>query len=284
MKNTLEKLHQSIWELRTRIESGEAGFSHRRDLTRFFHESRLFAERRARIPQEDRSFLLLQERESPCVFLLHGAGGSPEEMREIGDALFRRGCTVYAQRLPLEKVGEGDIDPERLRAANINRWSACLAETSIASEILLACFPETWVAGFSFGGTLALSLMREYPFHGGILVSPAVYPRPSLRYAGFRMLRRFFPGMARRRYPREATVLDLMERSRKGLEAVDAPLLVVQGTRDPVISRRGFDHLRRVLPGERYRFILLDSDRHVIVRGEDGREVARLAGDFMKRP
>ena len=282
MKNTLEKLHQSIWELRMCVEDGTAGPAHRRDLARFFHESRLFVERRARIPQVDRSFLMLQESESDCVILLHGAGGSPEEMRGLGEHLFRLGFSVYAQRLPLEKIGDEESDPAHARAINLNRWSACLAEMSIAVETLVACFPHTWIAGFSFGGTLALNLLREHPLRGGVLIAPALYPRRSLRYVGFRVLRRLRPALARRRYPRETTVVELMEQSRTNLARIEMPLLVVQAARDPIVSRRGFDHLRRALPGETYRFLLLDSDRHVIVRGEDGSEVARLVGEFIR--
>ena len=187
------------------------------------------------------------------------------------------------QRLPLEKIGAEESDPAHARAINLNRWSACLAEMSIAVETLVACFPHTWIAGFSFGGTLALNLLREHPLRGGVLIAPALYPRRSLRYVGFRVLRRLMPALARRRYPRETTVVELMEQSRTNLARIETPLLVVQAARDPIVSRRGFDHLRRALPGETYRFLLLDSDRHVIVRGEDGSEVARLVGECIKR-
>ena len=60
MDRNLEKISQSIWELRKRAGENPARFYMRRDLLKYFHEAKISYEKEQGVAGEDRSFLLLQ--------------------------------------------------------------------------------------------------------------------------------------------------------------------------------------------------------------------------------
>ena len=102
MVKTLERITQSVWELRERVRLNPQSYEYRRDMLEFWADSRVFIERRSGVPEPERSFLMLQKRESIGCLLIHGAGGSPAEMRPLAEHLFNRGFTVLGIRLPLD--------------------------------------------------------------------------------------------------------------------------------------------------------------------------------------
>ena len=92
MKDTLARIDHSVWELGKLVAKHPESITLRADFLKFFHESRIFVERKAGGPDADRSFLLLQDHEALCCLLLHGAGGTPAEMRRfMADELARYG-------------------------------------------------------------------------------------------------------------------------------------------------------------------------------------------------
>ena len=203
MAKTLERINQAIWELREQVKAHPDNYEYRRDLLSFWADSRIFVGRRAGVPEPDRPFLMLQERESVACLLIHGAGGSPEEMRPMAEHLFRQGFTVLGIRLPIDPK-YGDSGFAEYAGALIRRgprngsgkkdagsWSECLAQSEVALDTLLTCAPDTYVAGFSFGGTIALNLMQKYPVKGTILLSPGLFPVGGTRFAMFWAARRF---------------------------------------------------------------------------------------------
>jgi carboxylesterase len=296
VKNALERISQTVWELHQKVQENPANFEYRYDLLRFLHESRLVVERQRGVARADHSFLLMQERESLCCFLLHGAGGTPNEMRPLGEYLFKMGFTVYALNLPLAQGSNEDYvlggvlnkfrnGNQRKRDERFKRgtsWSACLSMASIALNTILAYTPNTYVIGFSFGGTLALNLLEAYPIRGAVLVSPAIAPVRTGRYIAFKAMRKVLPFLAGRVAPREDTVIEFMERTRREIRTIQKPILVVQSAYDPVVSARGFHLLKERAVNANSRFHLIYSRRHVIVNGEESEQVFTLCSDFIK--
>lgn len=294
MKSTLAKINQTIWELRREVRRRPDNAVLKRDLVKFFHESRHYAERRDGIPEEQRSFLLLQKRESICCLLIHGAGGSPSEMRELGEHLFQQGFSVYAMRLPLEVSPDASARrPAAARAwwknhrsmkngIEVNRWNVSLSESEIVLETLLTYNPNTYVIGFSFGGTIALNLLGTHAPMGTILISPALYVVRSGRYLLFQFARKLLPPAARSVAPREYTVLDLIERTRMRLRSIETPVCVVQAVDDPLISPKGFAFLKSRSRNPKSRFHLLPRGGHLLTSGEDQQEVFDICRDFIR--
>lgn len=297
VKKTLEHVNQTVWELKKKVEEHPESFEYRRDLIQFFYESAVFTEKQSGVPEEDRSFLLLRERESVTCFLIHGAGGSPQEMRKLAGRLYGEGYTVYGVSLPLRPApsssgsrnnlldrlkgkspAAGDINGTRYKAT----WSECLSTARIALETVMNFSESTYLFGFSFGGTIALDLLFSYPVRGAVLLSPALFPVKTLRYFVYKSVKRIAPLAARAFAPREDTIIEFMEMTRSRLQPIDKSVLVIQSRKDPVISPKGYDLLEKTAFGSDSRFVLLDSSRHVLVEGEELNKVANLSMEFIK--
>jgi esterase/lipase len=296
VKNTLAKMNHTIWELRQEIKRHPDSAVLKREMVKFFFESRHSVERRDGVPEEERSFLLLQERDAICCFLLHGVGGSPREMRELGSYLFQQGFTAYAMRLPL------DIPPDaaarrivgssargrkhilgRRGGDGVNGWSVCVSEASIVLDTLLSYNPSTYLIGFSFGATIALNLLSIHPVKGAILIAPALFPVSSGRSLAFRLVRKMLPVAARRMAPRQSTVLELVERTRADLGPIETPICVMHAADDPIVSAKGLAALKAASRSALSRFVLFESGGHVLIGGERAREVFASCADFIKQ-
>ncbi len=299
MAKTLERINQAVWELKEQVRLNPEIYDYRKDMLDFWTDSRIFTERREGVPEPQRSFLMMQKKESVGVLLIHGAGGSPEEMRPMAEYLFRQGFTVLGIRLPLDPnySDTGFVEYTRAifsksggkrgngRGVNGNgSWSACLAQAEVALDTLLAYSPDSYVAGFSFGGTLALNLMQKFPVKGTILLSPGLFPMSGTRFAMFWTARRFMPGLTKKAMPVRCMMLDMIERTRSNIGSgpIDNPILVIQAADDPVISARGYQFLQKRSSSPRSKFILLSGGGHVIIGGEGAAKVFGYCGDFIK--
>jgi esterase/lipase len=292
VKNSLSNINQTIWELKKKINKKPESLNLRKELVRLYHESSGCVERMNGVPEQDRSFLMLQERESLCCMLIHGGGGSPNEMLALGEHLFGHGYTVYGIKLPLSGPSQyaragaqlkGQVSwKKRINDGITCSWSSCLSASEITLETLLDYTPNTYVVGFSFGGTIAINLLKQYAVKGGILISPALVPTATARSAAFRAIRKIAPPVARRLAPIEDTMLDLMERTRTDSAVIQQPLLVIQAKDDPVLSIKGFALLRNLAPDPRSSFVLLERGGHVLVASENAPEVFSMCSDFIK--
>jgi len=293
--NAFVNINQTIWELHKKLKKQPGNLDLRKELIRLFFESAQYIERRNHVPEADRSFLLLQERESLCCMLIHGGGGTPREMRPLGDHLFEHGYTVYGIRLPLDghQSASGRVSGRKspLRAFQWKKriqngaplsWSTCLSVSEIALETLMEYTPNTYLLGFSFGGTIVLNLIQRYEVKGAVLISPALIPLATTRGILFRALRRVARPAAKRIAPREDTMLDLMERTRSAFQTIQQPLLVIQAADDPIVSMKGFDFLRGKAANPRSKFVRLERGGHVLVGSDAARDVFTVCSDFIK--
>jgi carboxylesterase len=204
---------------------------------------------------------------APAAVLVHGFGGTPAEMRGLAEALHRQGWTVDAPLLP----GFG-ADIATLTERRYEDW---LAAVEAAGRALTAAgHRPVLLVGYSLGAGLALVAAQTLRPAGVIVLAPFWWPerwwtrivefivRPFLPI-GFRPLRKadladpnlrqgiakFMPGLdlddpAAQAALREFRVpLGLIDQvrglSRRMLAAapeVTAPVLAVQGTRDPVVA------------------------------------------------
>jgi len=297
VKDTLARIDHSVWELGKLVAKKPESFSLRADFLKFFHESRIFIEKKAGVPESDRSFLLPQNREALCCLLIHGAGGSPAEMRALGEHLFKAGFTVYGVRLAL---GGGDnhashgsprratfhwrklLEKRGPKKRDGYNWERCLFDAEVVARALLTFTPNTYVAGFSFGGTVALNLLQEAPLKGAVLLSPALFPVADGRYVAFRLVRSVAPFAARGIVPKEYTLVKFLEKTRARIKAVQQPILVIHAARDRVVSPKSLHFLKGVSSNPKSRFELLQSDRHVLVKGDDAAHVFKLCADFLR--
>jgi carboxylesterase len=298
VKDTLARIDHSVWELGRLVAKNPESFTLRADFLKFFHESRIFIERKVGVSETDRSFLYLQNREALCCLLMHGAGGSPAEMRDLAEHLFQAGYTVYGINLALggngsqssRDAGRGGfhwrrfLDKKRAGAARSGyNWERCLLDTKVVLGALLTFSPNTYVVGFSFGGTIALNLMQEAPVKGGVLISPALFPAADGRYLAFKLVRSVVPFAAKGIVPKEYTLMQFLEKTRSRLKKIQQPILVIHAARERIVSPKSLHFLKSVSSNPKSRFELLPSDRHVLVKGEDAALVYKLCAEFLKQ-
>lgn len=292
MKNTHARINHSVWELAKLVAKKPESIDLRADFLRSFHESRLYLERKKGVPEENRSFLLLQDREALCCLLIHGAGGTPAEMHPLGKHLFDAGYTVYGVRLALspERSGSKEGAPRLWRKLAGRggphqggyHCDRALADAEIVLRALLTFSPRTYVAGFSFGGTVALRLMQRQNVKGAILLAPGIFPVMRGKVVAFSVLKRLAPFAAKQVSPLEYSLHEFVERTRTHLKSIPQPILAVQASRDSVLSSRGIAYLKGLSTNPKSRFVLLDSGHHVIVKGEDAEKVFKLCTDFIR--
>jgi esterase/lipase len=288
-------MNHSVWELNTLIPKHPESSNLRGDLLKFFHENRVYLERKKGVPEEDRSFLLQQDRDAPCCLLIHGAGGTPAEMRPLGRHLFDAGYTVYGMSLALlaEHAGGAAVKPgrEKLSLRRIRDRGGLqeayspdrsLSDAEVVLKAILTVTPRTYLVGFSFGGTIALRLMRRQHVRGAILLAPGLYPMTRGKVAAFSVLKRLAPFAAKQVSPLEFRLGEFIERTRALLKPIEQPVLVVQAARDNILSTKGVALLKKLAKNPRSKFVVLDSARHVIVKGEDSQQVFRLCVDFLR--
>jgi esterase/lipase len=290
-------MNQSVWELERELDRNADDFERRKDFLKFFHQSRLYLEKKRKVPPDDRSFLLLQENKSSCCLLLHGAGGSPGEMRLLGDYLYSLGYTVYSNNMPLqtraanESIGKVLVDQlgwvgNRKKNGGVavaeSKWGICLAESEMTLEVLLKYSSNVYIFGFSFGGTVALNLMENYPVRGSVLIAPALYPVRTGRYLLFKSLKTVLPGVARGLAPAEYAVIDMMDWTKRRLGIIDKPVMVIQAEDDRVVSSKGFKRLKKYSTNSNSRFVMLEGGGHVLVSGENCDAVFDLGEEFLK--
>lgn len=243
----------------------------------------------------------------PAALLLHGFMGTPAEMRPIADALHAEGWTVHAPLLP----GFGE-DMQSLTARSHEEWAG--AALAAAFSLRQQGHAPLLLVGFSMGAALSLIIARESGAKGLALLAPFSWAEPRwLRWVeflvrpflpiGFRPLRnadladprvregiaRFAPGLdlddgETQRIVRDFRVpLGLIDQlravSRRAAAAArhtDAPVLVVQGSRDSVARPRQTAELAGRLPRPP-EFVEVDSEHDLTAAENPSWSHTRLA-------
>ncbi|MEU0507093.1 alpha/beta fold hydrolase [Nocardia sp. NPDC005998] len=101
------------------------------------------------------------------VLLVHGFAGAPQNMWPLAEALWRRGFTVSAPRLPGHGTAVDDLAGTRPA-----EWTGAL---DAAFEHLSRTCDKVFVAGISFGGALATHLALERQVDGLVVMAAPLF-------------------------------------------------------------------------------------------------------------
>lgn len=232
---------------------------------------------------------LLPGRSRIGIVLSHGYLASPGEIRTLAHALNKAGFTVYGVRLR----GHG-TSPEQLALVS---WSDWLESFDRGYCIVRNRCERVVVAGFSAGACLALlAAARKRSAPAGVvainpvmrLVNPAAALAPAVdRWNRFLSRLHISRGHLdyidnhpewpatnyHRNYIHGLRELELlMDVCRAELPQVQAPTLVVQADRDPVVDPTSGAVVMAHIAAEQRELAMMRFDRHCIVQG-DGSEV-----------
>jgi carboxylesterase len=256
------QINRTIWEIRHLVELNPKDFELRRELLRTHFLQRFEFDRSHHIPRDDRSFLFLQEERASGCLLLHGAKGTPAEMRDLGNYLYSKGFTVFCPRFSRSDLKE--------RPAS---WESWVALADSAYSTMADYSKKTLVVGLSLGGTVALILARNNKIPALVLLAPAVAPRLGMKERFSELGRWLVPSFFRRAADWDGEVLKAMEHVRETTQEISSPTLALQARDDRVLATKGLKLLRKWATHADSEVVLLPTGAHALTRSKTKEEV-----------
>ncbi|MCK9231018.1 MAG: alpha/beta hydrolase [Syntrophales bacterium] len=232
------------------------------------------------------------------VILVHGYLAAPEEIRPLADYLYRHGYSVYGARLR----GHGTV-PEDLAIRDWKKWYDSVGRAYI---IMKNSTRSLAVAGFSTGGDLALLQAANKPGRFKAVISinaPLSLQHISSKFASVvvawnTMLSTLHlekgkvefvsnePQNRHINYFRNPVsgvrqLEKLMQTVEKRLKDINDPVLVIQGTEDPVVNPESGRTIFEKLGSESKSLVSIRTDQHGILWNEQVEEVRRKVLAFL---
>lgn len=256
------QINRTIWEIERLVGRDPKNHKLRRELLRTHFLQRYEFDRNLHIPRDDRSFLFMQEEPSPVCLLLHGANGTPAEMRDLGNHLYSRGLSVFCPR-----VSRFDV---KKRLVTWESWMT-LAEAALGAAAGYS--DQVFLVGLSLGGTVSIILDRLHPVQALVLLAPALCPRLGVKSRLYSISRHVTPTLFYRFAGWNGEIAKAMDYVRRRPEPIKAPTLVLQALDDRVLSSKGLKLLRRWVAHPRSEVVLLSYGAHALTRGKAKDEV-----------
>ncbi len=227
------------------------------------------------------------------MLLIHGFGGSPPEMRGLGEFLAARGLGVLGVRL----AGHGTT-PEDMAHTGWRDWVATAEE---GLHRLDAQCRQVFLAGLSMGGLITLYLAARYPVSGAVVMSTPTHFEGDWRIPLVPLLKHLIrwytpPDMSDladltaqdriwtyRRIPGRCIdeLFQLMHRVRRELPDVRVPLLVMHGRRDMAAPPSSAQEIYDRVGATDKSLVWLERSGHCITEDIERREVWQRVYEFI---
>jgi esterase/lipase len=250
------------------------------------------------LPKTSEPYLLHGATRKIGVVLIHSYLARPEQVRQVANHLSRKGIWVYVPRL----AGHGTT-PEDLAERKYEEW---LDSVEAGYAVISNICQNVVVGGVAAGGSLALDLaVRVKKISGVFAICPPyslddfstmfmptvdVWNRILGKFHRNALEDRFLelsPDTLSMSYSR-SPVFGVMEVDRllgdlrHKLDKVTTPALIIQTSDNPVVAPEGSRHVFDKLGSKSKRFCLVESKRHIIVKGEGSEKVQRLIEGFIR--
>lgn len=250
-------------------------------------------------PDVGRPFLLKPWfRRKGGIVLVHGYMAAPLEVRTMAEYLCKKGYVVYGVRLK----GHG-TSPSDLAKATWEEWidsinRACAIVRTFADRLILG--------GFSMGAGLVLLAAAQRPARSRAVfaISAPLHLRSSAaRFAPSivrvnALLKRFHWGRTQWEYVENdpenkhinymsnpvsgvAELTKAMGVMFEGLKDITAPTLIIQGSKDPVVSPESGPAVFEKIGTPLKELIVMERDRHGIINGLDATDVFDRVSHFL---
>lgn len=215
---------------------------------------------------------------SRAVLLLHGFTGSSADVRMLGRFLEKKGYTTLAPHYK----GHG-VEPEELITTSPSDW--WLDVQQAYQQLKDAGYQEIAVAGLSLGGVMALNIAANYPVKGIVTMCAPMTMRTTdvmfegvLKYA--RDYKRFegkeqaqieaeVAQIAQKGMPSLPQLLEFIAQTRKEIDLIYAPILVVQSTHDEVIDIESANSIYNEIESLEKQIKWYDHSKHVITLDQE---------------
>ncbi len=266
------QINRTLWELRESIKAHPDVRRYRRELLRAHFLQHFEYDRAQHVARDDRSFLFLHDEETPTCLLLHGAQGTPAEMRELGNYLYSKGYSVYCPRMARTDAKE-----------NMVSWESWVTQAENALETTRAFTRDVFVVGLSLGGTIAMILAQLQKVSGLVLLAPALYPRLSLKARFMEIARIATPTVFYRLAGWNGEVMKAMDHAKKTSKKIAVPVLCLQAADDRHLSHRGLKTIRKNAKHRKSEVRVLPHGSHVLTRGQAKDDVFTRIEGFLNQ-
>lgn len=267
------QINRTIWEIQECVKRYPDNPRYRRELLRAHFLQHFEFDKAFHVPRDDRTFMFLQDGPSPTCLMLHGATGTPAEMRELGNYLYARGYSVYCPRLSRTDTKE-----------RMSSWESWVTESQTALETVSTFAPgNAFAIGLSLGGTISMILSETEGLRGIVLLAPAVFPHTSLKMKLLQLSRIAMPTVFYRVAGWNGEVLKAMDFVRKTGRQIEVPVLAIQATDDRHLSHRGLKFVKKHTVRTECETTLLPHGTHVLTRGPAKGEVFERVHEFLEK-
>ena len=266
------QINRTIWEIRQMLAKKPDSFRLRKELLRTHFLQRYEYDRSFHVPRDDRSFLFMQEGPSSICLLLHGAQGSPAEMRELGGYLYSRGFSVYCPRFSRVDMKERMVS-----------WESWVTDAETSLEVVQDYSSNVHVVGLSLGATLAIILSGTSRPSSLVLLAPALYQKFKLKERFYAIGRKLVPTLFFRLAGWRGEVIKAMEQVRNTPREIAQPALVLQALDDLRLSTKGLKWVRTCATHDQSEVVLLPRGSHTLTRGSAKEEVFQRITAFLQR-
>jgi esterase/lipase len=268
------------------------------EISTFLEDYDLWARADTKPVNIGRPFLLKKPFQRSGVILVHGYMAAPEEMRPLAMEIHRAGYAVYVARLRGHGTSPADL--------NSRLWSEWYDSVNRACAIMESSVKRLAIIGFSTGAgiTLLQAARKDGRFRCAVSVSaPLKLMNRKSRFspalvAWNNILERFRLRKGRVEYlenhPENPDInytqnpvhgvqelVRLMDQVRKKLRDISIPVLVLQGSHDPVVDPESAEAIYDGIPAGGKKILYIDSQRHGIVRGDTLKEVSEQIIRFL---
>ena len=215
---------------------------------------------------------------SRAVLLLHGFTGSSADVRMLGRFLEKKGYTTLAPHYK----GHG-VDPEELITTSPADW--WLDVQNAYQQLKDAGYQEIAVAGLSLGGVMALNIAANYPVKGIVtMCAPMTMRTTDVMFEGVLNYARDykkFEGkesaqievevaqIAEKGMPSLPQLQEFIAKTRKEVDMIYAPILVVQSTQDEVIDSESATIIYNEIESLEKQIKWYDHSKHVITLDQE---------------
>jgi len=226
--------------------------------------------------------------------LSHGFMGTPNEMRELGERLHALGFTVRGTRL----AGHGTTWQDMNRTT----WHDWYDSLDADWQDLAARCDKVFVVGLSLGAALTLHLAASRPVAGVVVMgAPVLSSRfqrvvvgvtgwllPMLPKLGGSGLQDPVAKSQHLTYPRipmraSRSMIQLVLAAHNDLNTITAPILLLQGRKDHVVSTRNMPYIHEHVASTDKEMVWLERSDHIVTEDYDKQEVLERVGDWIQR-
>ncbi|MCX5849704.1 MAG: alpha/beta fold hydrolase [Deltaproteobacteria bacterium] len=234
------------------------------------------------------------------VILVHGYMAAPEEIRPLADYLYKNGYNVYGVRLR----GHGTA-PEDLALRNWEKWYDSASRAYIIMKNSVGTFS---IGGFSMGAGIAMLQSANKPgrFAGVVSINAPFKLKgiaskfASIVVAWNKLLSKFHVNKGKMEFVENVPenpeinylrnpvsggneLEKLMKLVENQLKNVTGPVLIIQGSDDPVVNAASGLEIFDNLGTKDKQLLRIYADHHGILRGQEADKVNAMVLMFLEK-